>query len=148
MPRSSSLRPGQRSRSGHACLPDVLTRSPFSRATLPFARRVLTHEELALDPKADYQEEDGHEPVVDPVGQGFGEGELAQADRQLRLPLRGVALTLRRIGPYEGHHRDNDQEDTAGSLPLGELLEGTHDALYRPLLYHAHVWFLTSGPLA
>src|SRR3712207_1149315 len=57
----------------------------------------------------------------------LGEGEVAQADRQLRSPQRGVAGAPGRVGPDEGRCCYDYQDDAAGGLLVGEVLEGAYD---------------------
>ena len=62
----------------------------------------LAHEHLALDLQPDDQEEDRHEPVVDPMRQVLGQREVADADSQFRMPQRRVALRPRASWPRRG----------------------------------------------
>lgn len=52
----------------------------------PPAFSQLTHVELAPDLESDHEEEERHEPVVDPVEQIERELFVAERDRQLRVP--------------------------------------------------------------
>ena len=54
----------------------------------PADRRQLADEHLALDLEADDEEEDRHQPVVDPVEQRQRERDVADADGQVRRPQR------------------------------------------------------------
>jgi hypothetical protein len=56
------------------------------------------YQDLAFD----LQPDDGHEAIIDPERQVLG--EVAEPDRQLRAPQRGVALAPGRVGPHEGDH--------------------------------------------
>ena len=112
-------------------------------------RGELSHQNLALDLQADHQEENGHESVVDPVGQVLGYGKVAHAHSELRVPQRDVALCPRGVGPREGDHGGGYQEDAAGGLLVGEVLEGTYDPLHRrPLSRYAHVAHRTRASTA
>ena len=65
----------------------------------------------------------------------------------LRTPKVGVALGKGGVGPHEGYHGRNDQEDATGGLLLGEVLEGTYNLLHRPLSPYAHsAHYAPAGP--
>ncbi len=46
----------------------------------------LADQDLALDLEADDEEEDGHEPVVDPVDQRVGKGQITKSEPKVRRP--------------------------------------------------------------
>ena len=62
------------------------------RGVRPHQRDDGGDEELALDLQTDHKEEDGHQPVVDPVPQRLGEVELLSAQGELRGPDRVVGI--------------------------------------------------------
>ena len=84
--------------------------------------------ELAPNLEARNEEEEGHEPVVDPVTEV--EGQLASADphRELRVPQISVAGRPRRVRPHERRHGRGEQDDGAGVLRRDELSNGSGEA--------------------
>ena len=65
------------------------TAPPTAAATGRAARRGLGQlpgDQLALDLQADGEEKDGHQPIVDPVEERFGQAIVADTDGELRLP--------------------------------------------------------------
>jgi hypothetical protein len=105
----------------------------------------LAHEHLAFDLQPDDQEEDRHEPVVDPMRQILGQREVGHTYRQLGMPERRIALAPRRVGPDEGRDRGGDEEYAARGLLVGEVLERTYDLLHRLPPRHTHGACYTSA---
>ena len=85
----------------------------------PLAPGQLAGQQLALDLEPDDEEEDRHQPVVDPVGQRQlqADGAGPQAGRQVQQALVGPGPG--RVRPREGGHRRRDQDDAARRL-VGE----------------------------
>jgi hypothetical protein len=52
------------------------------------------------------------------------------------VPARDAAG---RVGPREGDHRGDDQDNATGGLLVGEVLEGAYDLLYGPPFHLSHV---------
>jgi hypothetical protein len=100
----------------------------------------FAHQHLALYLQPHDEKEDGHKPVVDPVGEVLGYGEVTHTHVELGVPQRGVALPPRRIGPSQCDYDGGYQDDAAGGLLVGEVLEGAYDPLHRrSLSRYAHV---------
>lgn len=84
-------------------------------------------DELSLDLETDDEEEDRHEPVVDPVLEVFGQNEatVTEADGHLGVPQIPIRGAPRRVGPDQGHHRGDQHHHPTGRFGFQEL---THDS--------------------
>jgi hypothetical protein len=87
----------------------------------------LPGQDLALDLEADDEEEQGHEPVVDPQQERLRNLERPRADGEVRPPQVGVERGERAVGPDECHDSGPHEEDAAGGIRVEELLEGTEE---------------------
>ena len=76
----------------------------------------LAHVELAPDLEADDEEEEGHQPVVDPVAQLERDAGGPEAHRDLGRPELLVRRRPRRVRPDQRDDRRRDEDDRAGVL--------------------------------
>jgi hypothetical protein len=81
----------------------------------------LPVDQLTLEFQADHQEEQGHQPLVDPAAQVVNEAEVAEADLQHGPPEGLVGRLPGRVGPGQGEHGRGDQDRAAGGLLAEEL---------------------------
>ena len=58
-------------------------------------------DELAFDLEADEEEEDRHQPIIDPQVQGLGDRAAADIEAELGLPQAVVLVLEPGIGDYE-----------------------------------------------
>ena len=86
-------------------------------------RLQLAEEELALDLKADDEEEDRHEPVVDPVQHAQIEVVFGGADGQFEGERRFVASRPGAVGEHHGKHGKEEQQDAARRFMAEEGLD-------------------------
>jgi hypothetical protein len=77
--------------------------------------------ELPLDLEADHQEEDGQQPVVDPLAHRQAEGDVAgdEADRQVPQTLERCAPAG--VGQQHREQRHQEQQQAGGWRPAGEV---------------------------
>ena len=92
------------------------------RAALRAAQ--LAGDQLAFDLQPDHEEEQRHQPVVDPVAQVHGQAPAADLDGQLGVPQRLVGALPGRIRPYQGNGGGGQQDQAAGDLGVQELPQG------------------------
>ena len=83
----------------------------------------LAGDELALDLEADDEEEQRHQPVVDPMPQVLGKRGAADPDGRLVVPEADVGVTGGAVGPHDGDDRRGDERDATGGLLAQELRE-------------------------
>ena len=89
----------------------------------------LAHRHLAAQLEADDEEEEDHQPVVDPVAQVLGDAVVAEADRQLGRPELVVAGRERRVHPDERRDRRGQQEPGRPRLGGDEGAQGRGELL-------------------
>jgi hypothetical protein len=92
----------------------------WDRQPAPLAQ--LAEVELALGLEPDLEEEQRHQPLVDPAAQVGGQLVVAEGDRQARRPH--VVIGAADVGPHERHQRGADENDRAAGL-------GVHPAAHR-----------------
>ena len=105
-------------------------RSPGAR---PSGVAEVALDELALDLEPDHEEEDGHQPVVDPVAQVVGDRQVADAEREVgvprsrrsRCPRRWPRRARRRSRPSRTSPPSASTE--TNSSPTGEVAGGERD---------------------
>ena len=102
-------------RNGHA--PERRRRG--NRQPPTFAQ--LAEVELALGLEPDDQEEQRHQPLVDPVAQVERDAVAADRHRQLRGPQRFIGVRPRRVGPDEREHGAGQQHARAAGLRAEEV---------------------------
>ena len=83
----------------------------------PPALAQLAEVELALGLEPDDEEEERHQPLVDPVAQVGRDAAAADRDRQPRAPQRFVGVRPRRVGPHQRH--DHPRQHHARPAGLG-----------------------------
>ena len=84
----------------------------------------LAEDQLALDLEPDDEEEDRHQPVVDPVPQVELELRSARAGSPSGVCQSGVVARLpRRVGPHERDRRGHEEQDPARGLGGEEVPE-------------------------
>ena len=83
------------------------------RCREPAAFAQLAHVELAPDLQADDEEEERHQPVVDPVAQLQGDAGVAEANCDLGRPELFVGRRPRRVGPEQRQDRRGHEDDRA-----------------------------------
>jgi len=89
----------------------------------------VPHEHLALDLETDDEEEDCHQPIVDPMQEALWQDHLVDADRQAGLPEGDIGGCDRGICPEERDDRRDDQQDPAGGSAAGELVEWCEESV-------------------
>jgi hypothetical protein len=77
----------------------------------------LSHVELPPGLESYHEEEERHEPFVDPMTQVHGDARILQPDRELCGPHRLVGMWPRRVGPDE--RGDGGQQQRHGSTRFG-----------------------------
>ena len=87
----------------------------------------LAGDHLSLDLQPDEQEEECHQPVVDPEPEVLVERPRADAHRDARQPQLVVGVLPGRVGPQQRHDHRGEQQDRARGRGLQELLEGPED---------------------
>ena len=87
----------------------------------------MTVDHLALDLKANEQEEQRHQAVVDPQQQWLGDLEGADLHGYRDFEQAVVQVGKRRIVDDQGQHGGGDQQQAAGGFQLEETSEeATH----------------------
>ena len=85
--------------------------------------RELAVQHLALDLQPDQQEEDRHQPVIDPQQQRLGDLERAELDGDRRVEQAVIEPGQRRIGQDQRQDGGTHQDEAAGRLQLEELAQ-------------------------
>src|SRR5918996_2421567 len=80
----------------------------------------LAHVELATHLEPEDEEEERHQPVVDPVPEIAVETDVSDSQRELRRPQLLVARGPRRVDPDERRDRGCEEEERAADLRLQE----------------------------
>ena len=93
----------------------------------------LSDDQLALDFEADDEEEDRHQPVVDPMGERVRELEAAHGDAKLVMPERVVRLGIGRVRRDQRDRRADQENDAARRLDVHERRQGPLKALNRAI---------------
>ena len=88
----------------------------------------LPAQELPLDLQADHQEEQRHQPVVDPMAEVVRDRPPAGSERERRAPQPVVGVADRRVDPDERHERGDHEQDGARGGFLEELLQRANHA--------------------
>ncbi|MNE55628.1 hypothetical protein D3C80_1504770 [compost metagenome] len=82
---------------------------------------------LALDLKTNEQEEQGHQAVVDPEQQWFGDLQCADLNGDRHFQQAVVQKRQRRVVDDQGENGRGDQQQAAGGFELKETgKEATH----------------------
>ncbi len=80
--------------------------------------------DLATDLEPDDEEEDRHQPVVDPEMEVALEGEGTDLEAEGRVPQRRVGVLPGRVRPDQRDGGGQQQDDPAGGLDAQEALDG------------------------
>ena len=80
----------------------------------------LTADQLTLDLQTDHEEEHGHQAVVDPMTEVFGQRESSPPERQVAAP-EVVVGPARRVGPHERGQGRSQQHGSAERLDGDEV---------------------------
>ena len=107
-------------------------RGEDGQCRLPY-RAQFAYDDRPLDLKADNEEEDRHEAVVDPVMDRLINRPAAEADNNVGLQQLVVGVIPGGIGPDQRHHRRHEQHDAARRLLVHEPLHGAHQLCDRRL---------------
>ena len=83
----------------------------------------LADVELALGLEPDDEEEERHQPLVDPLAQLERDAVVAEADRELGGPDRLVGVRPRRVRPQQGGDRGAQQHERAAALGVQEVAQ-------------------------
>ena len=87
--------------------------------------RQFAGKRLAFDLQPDKEEEDRHEPVVDPLMHGERQRMPARGNGDRRRQQAVVGISPRRIGHDERGARAGDEQRSSGRFRSKELLERT-----------------------
>ncbi len=88
--------------------------------------------ELAFYFQPHHQEEDGEQPVVDPMAQAHGEAGRADGQAELLLPERLEIGAHPGIGDGNGDDGGEQQQHACGGAPAGEVEGCGADAMAQP----------------
>ena len=103
------------------------------RAQLVLARQRVRRQrrhgdDVASDLQPDHEEEQRHQPVVDPVPQIQGQGPVADLDDKLGPPQGLIRRPPGRVPPHQGDGGGREQNQAAGGLGVQELPQGNGQA--------------------
>ena len=90
----------------------------------------LADHELALDLEADDEEEQRHQPVVDPVAQVVLQVEAGDLEADLEVPDVRVGLVGRAVRPHQRHDRRDGEGDAARRLLVEEVRQRVDEPLH------------------
>ena len=87
-------------------------------ADMAIAAAQLPRHKLTLDLKPDHVKKDGHQGIIDEMEQVDLKLETPDFQSQRDVPEMMVTLSEGRIGPYQGDHRKDHQQDAPQGIRL------------------------------